>query len=73
MPNMTAADFGDRIPSNADEILQRINNQILFHAESTFWKSSPAKQTAYETDLIRRYLSGDRTGDLSNAPDPIYF
>ena len=72
MPNMTATDFGDRIPSNADEILSRINNQILFHAESTFWSSSPEDQTEYESDLIRRYLAGDRSGDLSGMPDPIY-
>ena len=72
MPNMTAADFGDRIPSNADEILSRINNQILFHAESTFWSSSHEQQEQYESDLIRRYLAGDRSGDLAGMPDPIY-
>lgn len=72
MPSMTIDDFGAKVPNNAADIVQWINNQILFHAESTFWKSNPTKQNAYETDLIRRYLSGDRTGDLSHAPDPIY-
>lgn len=72
MPTMTAADFGDRIPSNADEIISKVNNYILFHAESTFWSSSVEKQTQYETDLIRRCVAGDRTGNLSGVPDPIY-
>ena len=69
---MTLSDFGDQVPANAADILQRMNNQILYHTESCFWTSTPAQLSEYESDLIRRYLAGDRSGDLKGMPDPIY-
>lgn len=72
MPEMTRSDFGKRVPKNADEILQFINNAILYHEESEFWDANPADTDQWETDLIQRYLSGDRSGNLASAPEPRY-
>ena len=72
MPSMNTSDFGHSVPKNADEILQFINDLILYHEESEFWNADPADTETWEQDLIRRYLSGDRSGNLTGAPDPIY-
>ena len=72
MPEMKQSDFGSRVPSNSAEILQFINNIILHHEETVFWDNAPDDAEAWETDLIHRYLSGDRTGNLAGAPEPIY-
>ena len=72
MPSMNRADFGSTIPKNADEILQFINNLILYQEESVFWNADPGDTDSWEQDLITRYLSGDRSGNLTGAPDPIY-
>jgi len=72
MPEMTRADFGKKVPKNYAAILQYINNKILYHEESVFWNNDPDGTDQWESDLIARYLAGDRTGELINAPDPIY-
>lgn len=72
MPSMKTNDFGPDVPKNADEILQFVNNLILYHEECEFWISDPNNTDSWEKDLIARYLSGDRTGNLNGAPDPIY-
>lgn len=72
MPSMNTADFGTSVPKNADEILQFVNNLILYHEECEFWTADPADTDNWEHDLITRYLSGDRSGNLSGAPEPIY-
>ena len=72
MPSMNTSDFGNSVPKNADEILQFINDLILYHEESEFWNADPSDTENWEQDLIRRYLSGDRSGNLTGAPDPIY-
>lgn len=72
MPNMTREDFGSNVPTNADDIIQAVNNLILYHEESVFWSASDAETDEWERNLINRYLSGDRTGELQGAPDPIY-
>lgn len=72
MPEMTRSDFGKREPKNAAEILQFINNLILYHEECEFWTADPDDTDSWEQDLIARYLSGDRSGNLTGAPDPIY-
>lgn len=72
MPEMTKADFGQRIPKNYAAIMQYINNEILYQEESVFWDANPDDTDQWERDLIRRYLDGDRSGPLSGAPDPIY-
>lgn len=69
---MTRSDFGPNEPKNYTEILQFINNLILYHEECEFWVADPDDTEAWESDLISRYLSGDRSGNLSGAPDPIY-
>ena len=33
MPNMTREDFGSNVPTNADDIIQHVNNLILYHEE----------------------------------------
>ena len=72
MPSMNTADFGTSVPKNADEILQFVNNLILYHEECEFWTADPADTDNWEQDLITRYLSGDRSGNLTGAPEPIY-
>ena len=72
MPSMNTSDFGTSVPKNADEILQFINNLIVYHEECEFWIADPADTDAWEQNLITRYLSGDRSGNLAGAPDPIY-
>ena len=72
MPSMTRSDFGDRVPKNAEEIMQFLNNLILYYEESVFWTADPGDTDTWESDLISRYLSGDRSGNLRGAPDPIY-
>lgn len=72
MPSMNTSDFGTPVPKNADEILQFINNLIVYHEECVFWNADPNDTDAWEQDLINRYLSGDRSGNLHGAPDPIY-
>lgn len=72
MPEMTRSDFGKHVPKNADEILQFVNNLILYHEESVFWDADPADTDKWEENLIKRYLSGDRSGPLESAPDPKY-
>ena len=72
MPQMTRSDFGNKQPINHQEILQFINNLILYHEECEFWIADPNDTDTWEHDLITRYLSGDRSGNLAGAPDPIY-
>ena len=72
MPEMTRSDFGKRVPKNADEIIQYINNAILYYEETQFWDNNPSETDQWETDLIQRYLSGDRSGNLASAPEPRY-
>lgn len=72
MPSMNTSDFGQSVPKNADEIMQFINNLILYHEECVFWNADPEDTERWEQDLITRYLSGDRTGNLTGAPDPVY-
>lgn len=72
MPSMNREDFGPSFPKNADEILQFINDLILYHEECEFWNADPQDTDTWEQDLITRYLSGDRSGNLTGAPDPIY-
>ena len=72
MPSMLRSDFGQSVPKNADEIMQFINNLILYHEECEFWTADPNDTDHWEQDLISRYLSGDRSGPLHGAPDPIY-
>ena len=72
MPSMNREDFGPSVPKNADEILQFINDLILYHEECEFWIADPNDTDTWEQDLITRYLSGDRSGNLTGAPDPIY-
>ena len=69
---MNREDFGPSVPKNADEILQFINDLILYHEECEFWIADPNDTDTWEQDLITRYLSGDRSGNLTGAPDPIY-
>lgn len=72
MPSMNTSDFGQTVPKNADDIMQFVNNLILYHEECEFWTANPEDTDSWEQDLIARYLSGDRSGNLSGAPDPIY-
>ena len=72
MPEMTRSDFGKKVPVNASEIMQFINNAILYQEESVFWSADPADTDRWESDLIRNYLAGDRSGPLQGAPEPIY-
>ena len=72
MPSMNREDFGQIVPKNADEILQFINDLILYQEESVFWNADHSDTDTWELDLIQRYLSGDRSGNLTGAPDPIY-
>ena len=72
MPEMTRSDFGHRVPKNADDILQFINNLILCHEETVFWENDPDAAEQWESNLIARYLSGDRSGNLEGAPDPVF-
>ena len=72
MPSMETSDFGPAVPKNAAEILQFINNLILYHEECVFWTDNPNDTESWEQALIARYLSGDRSGNLAGAPDPIY-
>lgn len=72
MPEMTRSDFGNHVPKNADEILQFVNNAILYQEESVFWNADPAATDQWERDLINRYISGDRSDILAGVPDPVY-
>lgn len=72
MPTMNSSDFGENPPKNADEIIQHINNLILYHEEYVFWSADPINTEQWGADLIKRCLSGDRNGDLSKVPNPIY-
>lgn len=72
MPSMNREDFGPSVPKNADEIIQFINDLILYREECEFWIADPNDTDTWEQDLITRYLSGDRSGNLTGAPDPIY-
>jgi len=72
MPSMETSDFGTSVPKNAAEIMQFINDLILYHEECEFWIADPGTTDSWEQDLISRYLSGDRSGNLRGAPDPIY-
>ena len=72
MPDMKISDLGDPVPKNAGKIVQYINNAILYHEESVFWDDNPEATERWEREIIERYLSGDRSGDLADAPDPIY-
>ena len=72
MPSMTLKDFGDRPPKNADDILQAMNDLILYREESDFWISNPSETDNLEAALIIRCVNGDRTGSLSGIPSPIY-
>lgn len=72
MPEMKKSDFGKKVPANSTEIMQFINNIILHHEESIFWDDDPNGAEQWESNLITRYLSGDRSGNLHGAPDPIW-
>ena len=72
MPNMTQADFGDHPPKNADDIIQAVNNLILYHEESVFWSKNHAETDQWEQDLIERCVTFDRSGELRDVPSPIY-
>ena len=72
MPSMTRADFGDHPPKNADEIIQSVNNLILYHEESVFWSENHAETDRWEQDLIERCVTFDRSGELRDVPAPIY-
>ena len=72
MPNMTREDFGSNVPTNAADIVQAVNNLILYHEECVFWDDNHAGTDQWESDLIRRCVNGDRTGDLSCIPSPTY-
>lgn len=72
MPEMTRSDFSRPVPANADAILQFINNLILCHEETVFWENNPDATEQWESNLIARYLSGDRSGNLEGAPDPVF-
>lgn len=72
MPSMTRSDFGNNPPLNADDIIQRVNDLILYREECVFWNADPNDTDRWESDLINRCLSGDRSGDLSGVPGPIY-
>lgn len=72
MPEMKKADFGKKVPANYSEIMQFINSIILCQEETDFWDNKPDDLDQWEKDLIARYLSGDRSGNLQGAPEPIY-
>ena len=72
MPSMTLKDFGNNPPKNAANIVQAVNNLILYHEECVFWSDDHAGTDQWESDLIRRCVSGDRSGDLSAVPSPTY-
>lgn len=72
MPNMTQEDFGQNVPTNAAEILQHVNDLILYREECVFWTGDHDQTDRWERDLISRCASGDRTGDLAAVPKPIY-
>ena len=72
MPSMYLSDFGKSIPKNADEILQAVNNLILYHEECVFWEARPEDTDAWARDIIRRCAADDRSGELSSVPHPIF-
>ena len=72
MPNMTREDFGSNIPTNANDIIQHVNNLILYHEESVFWGGNHAETDQWERDLIERCVTFDRSGELRDVPSPIY-
>lgn len=72
MPSMTLKDFGNNPPRNAADIIQAVNNLILYREESDFWSANPSETDNLEVSLIIRCVNGDRTGDLSCIPSPIY-
>ena len=72
MPLMTPENFGNRRPKNDFIIMQLVNDLILYHEECVFWNNQPDKTDQWEQDLIKRCVAGDRSGDLSNVPPPIY-
>ena len=72
MPSMNVSNFGNNVPKNADDIVQHVNNLILYHEECVFWNAEASATDTWESDLINRCLSGDRSGDLSSVPVPIY-
>lgn len=72
MPNMTREDFGSNVPTNADDIIQHVNNLILYHEECVFWDGDHVSTDQWESDLIQRCVSGDRSDPLQHVPSPIY-
>ena len=72
MPSMNISDFGQHVPKNAAEILQYVNDLILYHEECVFWDNKHEDTEQWEQDLIYRCVTGDRSGDLAGTPDPIY-
>lgn len=72
MPNMTREGFGSHVPANADDIIQAVNNLILYHEECVFWDGDHAGTDQWESDLIQRCASGDRSDPLQHVPSPIY-
>ena len=72
MPSMTREDFGNNVPTNADAIIQAVNNLILYHEECVFWDADPSETDQWESNLIRRCTFGDRSGDLASVPAPTY-
>ena len=72
MPSMTIKDFGDNPPKNAADIIQAVNNLILYREESDFWSENHAKTDQWEQELIYCCVRGDRTEPLQNVPWPEY-
>ena len=72
MPLMTREDFGSNVPTNADDIIQHVNNLILYHEECVFWDGNHAGTDQWEKELIYCCVRGDRTDPLQNVPLPIY-
>ena len=72
MPSMTIKDFGDTPPRNATDIIQAVNNLILYREESDFWSDKPDEMDQWERDLIERCATDDRSGELQIVPRPIF-
>ena len=72
MPSMTIKDFGKAVPKNAADIIQAVNNLILYREESDFWSDKPDDMDQWERDLIERCATDDRSGELRSVPRPIF-
>ena len=59
MPEMTRSDFGKRVPKNADEIIQYINNAILYYEETQFWDNNPSETPVTWLPLLNRDIESE--------------